>query len=53
MIIAAVVVASSIVFTSHTGPHIEGLPLLGLVGYGIAAALGLWWAIAILRSGRL
>jgi ubiquinone biosynthesis protein len=53
MIIAAVVIASSIVFTSHTGPHIEGLPLLGLVGYGIAAVLGLWWAIAILRSGRL
>lgn len=53
MIIAAVVVASSIVFTSHTGPHIEGLPLLGLVGYGIAAVLGLWWAVAILRSGNL
>ena len=53
LIIGAIVIASSIVFTSHTGPHLEGLPLLGLLGYGIAAVLGLWWAIAILRSGRL
>jgi ubiquinone biosynthesis protein len=53
LIIGAVVIASSIVFTSHTGPHVEGLPLLGLLGYGIAAVLGLAWAMAILRSGRL
>lgn len=53
LIIASIVVASSIVMSYHTGPHFEGIPLLGVAGYGIAAALGLWWAVAILRSGRL
>lgn len=53
LILAAVLIASSMVFTAHTGPHYEDLPLLGLAGYGIALVLGLWWAIAILRSGRL
>ncbi len=53
LIIAAIVIASSIAMTAHVGPHLEGIPLLGLAGYAIAAALGLWWAVAILRSGRL
>ena len=53
LIIAAIVIASSIVMTAHTGPHLEGIPLLGLLGYGLAAFLGLWWAVAILRSGKL
>lgn len=52
LIIGAIVVGSSIVMAFHTGPHYAGIPLLGLAGYVIAAALGLWWAVAILRSGR-
>jgi hypothetical protein len=52
LIIAAVVVASSILVSAHSGPHLEGIPLLGLVGYVIAGVLGLWWAIAVLRSGK-
>lgn len=53
LIIAAIVIASSIVMSAHAGPHLEGIPLLGLIGYALAAFLGLWWAIAILRSGKL
>ena len=53
LLIAAIVVASSIVMSFHTGPHFEGIPLIGLIGYGLAAVLGLGWAIAILRSGKL
>ena len=53
LIIAAIVIASSIVMSAHAGPHLEGIPLLGLIGYALAAFLGLWLAIAILRSGKL
>ena len=53
LIIGAIVIASSIVMAYHTGPHYDGIPLLGLLGYLMAAALGLWWIVAILRSGRL
>ncbi|MEW5707464.1 ABC1 kinase family protein [Pelomicrobium sp. G1] len=52
LIIAAVVVGSSLVMAFHTGPHYEGIPLLGLIGYVIAALLGVAWAVAILRSGK-
>lgn len=53
LIIGAIVIGSSIVMAYHTGPHYAGIPLLGLAGYVIAAVLGLWWAVAILRSGKL
>lgn len=52
LIIAAVVIGSSLIMAFHAGPHYEGIPLLGLIGYVIAAALGIAWAVAILRSGR-
>lgn len=53
LLIAAIVVASSIVMSFHTGPHLEGIPLVGLIGYALAAVLGLGWGIATLRSGKL
>ena len=53
MIIASVVIASAIIMSFHTGPHYDGVPLLGLAGFVIAGLLGLRWALAILRSGRL
>ena len=53
LIIASVVIGSSLVMAFHTGPHYRGIPLLGLLGYVFAAVLGLGWALAILRSGRL
>lgn len=52
LIIAAVLIGSSLVMAFHTGPHYEGIPLLGLIGYVIAGVLGLVWAVAILHSGR-
>jgi ubiquinone biosynthesis protein len=50
---ASVIVASSIVIHSAQGPLLFGLPVFGLIGYVIAALLGLWILIGILRSGQL
>ncbi|ALP66039.1 ABC1 kinase family protein [Paraburkholderia caribensis] len=52
LIIASVVIGSSIVTTFHSGPRYAGISLLGLGGFVVAAAMGLAWAVAILRSGR-
>jgi ubiquinone biosynthesis protein len=52
LIIAAVIIGSSLVMAVHTGPHYLGIPLLGLLGYSVASAFGLWWVTAILRSGK-
>lgn len=53
LLIAALIIGSSLIMQTEKGPHIFGFPALGVLGYLIAAFLGLWLAIAILRSGRL
>lgn len=53
LLIAALIVGSSLIMQTEKGPMLFGFPMLGFLGYSIAAALGLWLAIAILRSGRL
>ena len=53
LLIAALIVGSSIVMQTDKGPLLFGFPVLGILGYSIAAVLGLWLAIGILRSGRL
>ena len=53
LIVAAIVVGSSIVIGAHAGPHVEGVPLLGIAGFIAAGALGIAWAVLALRSGKL
>jgi len=53
IITASIIVASSIIIHSNAGPMLFGLPMFGLIGYIIAALLGLWILIGILRSGQL
>jgi ubiquinone biosynthesis protein len=53
LIIASIVIGSSILIGTHAGPHIEGIPLLGIIGFMSATALGIAWAIIALRSGKL
>jgi ubiquinone biosynthesis protein len=53
LIIAALIVGSSIVIQTGRGPLLLGLPLFAFVGYSIAGIIGIVWLIAIFRSGRL
>lgn len=53
LIIAALIIASSVLINFGRGLTIFGLPAIGLIGYLIAAIMGLWLVIAIVRSGRL
>ncbi|MDY0267711.1 ABC1 kinase family protein [Trichloromonas sp.] len=53
MLIAALIIGSSLIMQTDKGPMLFGFPMLGFLGYSIAGFLGLWLAIAILRSGRL
>jgi ubiquinone biosynthesis protein len=41
------------VIGSHTGPHLEGVPLLGIIGFVVAGLLGIAWAAIALKSGKL
>jgi ubiquinone biosynthesis protein len=53
LIVASIVIGSSILISTHAGPHWEGLPLLGVAGFVIGGVLGIAWAVIALRSGRL
>lgn len=50
---AAIIIASSIIIHSGLGQKILGFPILGVIGYIIAAILGFWLMIGILKSGQL
>lgn len=50
---AAIIIASSIIIHSGLGQRMFGYPVLGVIGYIIAAILGFWLLIGILRSGQL
>jgi ubiquinone biosynthesis protein len=53
VIIAGILVGSSLIVNLKVGPLLFGLPVIGLVGYFTAGVLGVWLLIAIMRSGRL
>jgi ubiquinone biosynthesis protein len=53
IVIAALIIGSSLIFQSGLGPALFGYPLLGLIGFLIASILGVWLLIGILRSGTL
>lgn len=53
LIIAAVIIGSSVIIHSGRGRLTLGFPTLGLIGYVLAGVLGLWLVWGIIRSGRL
>ena len=53
IVIAAIVVGSSVMVHAAVGPFAFGYPALGLIGFVIAGVLGVGLAVGILRSGRL
>ncbi|KIE42852.1 ABC1 kinase family protein [Geobacter anodireducens] len=53
LIIAALIVGSSIVMQTDKGPKFLDFPVFAFMGYTIAGFIGLWWVVAIIRSGRL
>jgi ubiquinone biosynthesis protein len=52
IIVASLIVGSSMIITTGVGPFIFGFPALGVVGYLISAALGLWLIVTILRAKK-
>jgi ubiquinone biosynthesis protein len=53
VVIAGLLVGSSLIIRAGIGPSYFGLPLLGLLGYAAAGVMGIWFLIGTLRSGRL
>jgi len=52
VVIASLIVGSSLVVSAGKGPEVFGLPLLGVLGYVAAGIFGIGLAVSIFRSGR-
>ncbi|MBF0317586.1 MAG: AarF/ABC1/UbiB kinase family protein [Nitrospirae bacterium] len=53
IVIASIIMSSSILTVSGIGAKIFDIPAIGTLGFVIAFFLGIWLIISILRSGRL
>jgi ubiquinone biosynthesis protein len=53
MILAAIIIGSSIIMQTDKGPKFMGFPVLAFMGYTVAGFVGLWLVYAIIRSGRM
>jgi len=53
LILAAMIVGSSIIMQTDRGQQFLGFPVLAFTGYTVAALISLWLVYAIIRSGRL
>jgi len=53
VIVAAILIGSSLVLYSGIPPLWRGVPVLGIIGFLAAGALGLWLLISIIRHGRM
>ena len=52
LILAALIVASSMIITTGVKPLLFGFPALGIIGYLVSGVLGLWLIYNILRSRK-
>lgn len=52
IIIASLIVGSSMIITTGVGPLLFGFPAIGVVGYIISAVLGLWLVFNIIRTRK-
>lgn len=53
IVVAAIIISSSLLILSGIGGRVLGLPALGAIGFFIAFLMGLWLLMSIIKSGRL
>ncbi|WDV45961.1 AarF/ABC1/UbiB kinase family protein [Clostridiaceae bacterium M8S5] len=53
LVIASMIIGSSLVINANTGSKIYGISFLGMIGYIIAALMGVWLVISIMKSGKM
>jgi len=53
LILAAIIIGSSLIMQTDKGPHFMGFPVIGVLGFLISGVLGLGLVIMILRSGKM
>jgi ubiquinone biosynthesis protein len=54
LVVTGGLIGSSLIgIFAKTGPHILGLHVVSVLGFGLSAVLGVWLLLSVIRSGRL
>ena len=53
LVVASLIIGSSLIIRTDIGPFLFGFPIIGVIGFSIAAVFGVLLLISILRSGKL
>ena len=53
IVLAALIMGSSLIVLSGIPPHWHGIPVIGLIGFLLAAFMGFGLLISILRHGKM
>jgi ubiquinone biosynthesis protein len=53
IVLAALIIGSSLMVHADIPPKWKGIPVIGLIGFVLAALMGFWLLVSILRHGRM
>lgn len=53
LMVSSMIIGSSLILAAGIGPAYRGLPVIGLIGFGISFLFAAWLMISILRAGKL
>ncbi len=53
LVVSAIIIASALIIRSGSGPAINGISIVGMMGFGLAGLLGLWLLYSIIKSGNI
>ncbi|MHB8789679.1 MAG: ABC1 kinase family protein [Desulfobulbaceae bacterium] len=53
IVLAALIIGSSVIVHSNLPPHWKGIPIIGLAGFLVAGVMGFWLLLSIIRHGRI
>ncbi len=53
IVLAALIVGSSLIVLSDIPPHWHSIPVIGLLGFLVAGIMGFWLLLSIIRHGRM
>lgn len=52
IVLAALIIGSSLIVLSGIPPHWHNIPVIGLLGFLVAGVMGFWLLLSIIRHGR-
>lgn len=53
VIVSSMIISSSLILNSNIGPKFYNISIIGITGYCIAAVMGFWLLISIMKSGNM